>query len=435
MATGNARQIKYTRPPLYEKQERALFCPERFAAIEASTKSGKTVGALCWLLEQAMQGKRGQNFFWAAPVFQQADIAFRRMQHGIPKDVFQAHESTKSISLVNGTTIWFKSAEKPDNLYGEDVYACVLDEASRMREEAWHAIRSTVTATRGPVRLIGNVKGRKNFFYRLARNAEAGAQDWYYAKITAHDAVSAGVLAEDEIAGAQRELPEAVFRELYLAEASDDQGNPFGIDHIRACLVPALSGDPPVVFGWDLARSVDWTVGIGLDAGGRVCRYSRWQSPWEETHRRILDETGETPALVDCTGIGDAPFERLQRTSGNFQGYVFSSASKQKLMEALAVAIQRREIQFPDGPIVNELESFEYEYSRTGVRYTSPEGMHDDCVCSLALAVTHFNSVASQEVSFLLTEHKTAEEKAAEARQVVLDQITSHGAFWPTGRG
>jgi hypothetical protein len=34
-----------------------------------------------------------------------------------------------------------------------------------------------------------------------------------------------------------------------------------------------------------------------------------------------------------------------------------------------------------------ELEQFEYQYTRTGVRYAAAEGLHDDCVCALALAV------------------------------------------------
>ncbi len=186
--------------------------------------------------------------------------------------------------------------------------------------------------------------------------------------------------------------------------------------------------------GWDLARSIDWTVGIGLDSLGACCRMSRWQSPWEDTHRRIIDETGETPALVDCTGIGDAPFERLQRASPNFTGYVFNSSSKQKLMEALAVAIQRREVRFPDGPIVAELESFEYEYTRTGVRYSAPEGMHDDCVCALALAVTHFNSIASHELTFLFAAPKTPEQKYQEAQEAVTEAIKTQGIYWPGGR-
>jgi hypothetical protein len=34
----------------------------------------------------------------------------------------------------------------------------------------------------------------------------------------------------------------------------------------------------------------------------------------------------------------------------------------------------------------DELENFEYEYTKTGVRYSAPDGSHDDCVMSLALA-------------------------------------------------
>ena len=34
-----------------------------------------------------------------------------------------------------------------------------------------------------------------------------------------------------------------------------------------------------------------------------------------------------------------------------------------------------------------ELEAFGYEYSASGVKYSAPEGLHDDCVMALALAV------------------------------------------------
>jgi hypothetical protein len=56
-------------------------------------------------------------------------------------------------------------------------------------------------------------------------------------------------------------------------------------------------------------------------------------------------------------------------------------------MEGLAVAIQQREITYPEGVIVNELQSFEYVYTRTGVHYSAPTGLHDDCVMALGLAV------------------------------------------------
>jgi hypothetical protein len=68
------------------------------------------------------------------------------------------------------------------------------------------------------------------------------------------------------------------------------------------------------------------------------------------------------------------------------EGFKFSSSSKQQLMEGLAAAIQQGRIRIPAGPIVAELETFEYEYTRTGARYSAPAGLHDDCVCALALA-------------------------------------------------
>ena len=55
-------------------------------------------------------------------------------------------------------------------------------------------------------------------------------------------------------------------------------------------------------------------------------------------------------------------------------------------MEGLAMAIQQRKITFPTGLIVEELKNFEYEFTRTGVKYSAPDGLHDDCVMALAMA-------------------------------------------------
>jgi len=385
--------IRYQRPNLYSKQERAIFSPKRYAVIEGATKSGKTVACLSWIIEQAIRGRAGQQYWWIAPVYPQARIAFRRLRRGLSQDLYTANESELTIRLVNGSTVAFKSGEKPDNLYGEDVYAAVIDEASRLREEAWHAVRSTMTATRGPIRIIGNVKGRKNWAYILARRAETGERGWHYAKLTAFDAADAGVIETSEIEQARSMLPESVFKELYLAEPSDDGGNPFGMKAIRDCIAP-LSRQSPVLFGVDLAKSVDYTVSIGLDVEGRVAFFDRFQEPWEETCRRLANSIGYTPALVDSTGVGDPIVERLQRELPNVMGFNFSSSSKQKLMEGLALAIQTQDIYYPEGPIVTELEAFSYEYTRTGVRYSAPGGLHDDCVMALGLAVHARTNVA-----------------------------------------
>ncbi|MBZ9975491.1 terminase large subunit domain-containing protein [Mesorhizobium sp. BR-1-1-10] len=383
----------YQRPKLYAKQTAAFFNDSRYSWIEGSTKSGKTVSCMAWLFEQALfLGKPGRQFWWVAPVFAQAKIAYGRMKRGLPHELIRCNDTEQTITIIpNGAIISFKSGEKTDNLYGEDVWAAVLDEASRMRVEAFYAIRSTLTATRGHVRIIGNVKGRKNWFYLGCRKAEGGEQGHSYHKIIATDAVAAGVFPQEELDDARRALPDAVFRELYLCEPSDDGGNPFGLQFIRQNIAP-LSNHAPIVFGGDLAKSVDWTVLHGLDASGATCLHTRFQKPWTDTIDHIKLICGHTHTVLDSTGVGDPIVEMLNKVGDNFIGLKFTAQSKQMLMEGLAVAIQRGEVHYPDGVIVSELESFEYEYTRTGVRYSAPEGQHDDCVMALALAVHARNS-------------------------------------------
>lgn len=317
--TTTAKVIKYQRPALAQYQLDAIFCDERYAVIEASTKAGKTVGCLAWIVEEALKGKQNQNFWWVAPVYEQAKIAFRRLKNNLTRGIFTANESELSIKFANGARIVCKSAEKPDNLYGEDVFAAVFDEATRAREESWHALRSTLTATRGRVRIIGNVKGRKNWSYKLARKAESGERDMHYQKITAYDAIAAGVLDADEIEDARRQLPKNVFRELYLAEPSDDEGNPFGIKSIRQCVRNTLS--EPIagvryVMGVDLAKSIDWTVCIVLNPEKNVVAFERFQAPWNEQMRRIqmlASKYNNAEMMVDATGVGDPIVEQLQK--------------------------------------------------------------------------------------------------------------------------
>lgn len=381
--------ILYERPFLYAKQEKAFFTPARYSCIEGSTKCGKTHAGLTWLLEKAMlEGKDGYNYWWVAPVYPQARIAFNRMKRCLTRGLinFSKNEAELRITLPNGAEIHFKSGERPDNLYGEDVYAALIDEASRLREESFHAVRSTLTATRGQLRMIGNVKGRKNWFFKICRRAQGGDHNTYYDKITAYDAVEAGVLDAEEIEDAKRLLPEAVFKELYLAEPSADEGNPFGIKHIEACYNPNAVPGITDAYGFDLAKTYDWAVLMGLDGAGVESYFDRWQGDIGASITRVDNEVKGKRCAVDATGMGMRPAEEFQAIGDHYIPYTFTQSSKQLLMESLALAIQRHEITIRSELVKNELESFEYEYTRTGVRYTAPDGYHDDCVIALALA-------------------------------------------------
>lgn len=379
-------QINYVRPWVPEYQRRIIDSPARFTVTEAATKVGKTGSHIIWGFEQALRIGLNQRVWWVAPVYQQAEIAFSRMKSQVTEpNFFKVNETKLRLTLPTGSLIEFKSAEKPDNLYGDDVHAAIFDEFTRAREEAWTALRTTLTATQAPCKFIGNVRGKKNWGYRLGLKARSGDKGYEYFKITAMDAIREGILTNEEIEQAKSDLPENAYKQLYLAEALDDQANPFGITHITNCLKPIYNTQPRV-YGVDLAKSTDWTVIIGLDDNGNICYYDRWQSDWAQTRSRIISQVGSTPCAIDSTGVGDPIVEDIQKVCGQVEGYQFTQKSKQQLMEGLASAIQKNEISVLDGYVREELESFEFEYSRTGVRYSAPQGVHDDTVCALGLA-------------------------------------------------
>ena len=176
-----------------------------------------------------------------------------------------------------------------------------------------------------------------------------------------------------------------MFLQEYEGIPAEDGGNPFGLDAIRSC-IGELSTAAPECWGVDLAKSQDYTVALALDKDGAVCRLERWQAPWSVTRERLARTIGDKPAQIDSTGVGDPIVEDLRKVCRRVEGFKFTSQSKQQLMEGLQIAVQGRDIRYPDGWLRAELEAFGYRYSGRTVSYEATAG-HDDGVCALALAV------------------------------------------------
>lgn len=382
-------------PHLYPKQRAFVECRSKFTVCFASTKAGKTVGMIIRMLgDMWVRGAPGRDWYWYAPSYGVAQIAYRRLQRWLLKmdpeaRTWRKNDSETFIELSNGARAIFKGAERPDLLYGPDAWGVIIDEGTRCREELRDVAVSVTTATDGWIAIIGNMKSRGHWMYKLWLKGKQGDQDITSMKLDAWDAVEGGVLKRSVVEQAQRQLPAHVFKALYLAEPVDTGTNPFGLDAIeRAAGAGAVTEVRKIdAAGVDLAKSIDWTVVLGLDAYGACGLFERWQAPWDTTIPRIRRLIHRIPTLVDSTGVGDPILEQLQKGRTGVRGYKFTNASKQVLMEGLAVALQQDELHDLPEEVTNELEIFEFEYTATGVRYSAPEGMHDDTVCALAMAV------------------------------------------------
>ena len=132
--------------------------------------------------------------------------------------------------------------------------------------------------------------------------------DWQSFKFTTYDNP---YIDPQEIDDARRQLPEVVFEQEYMANPAENAANPFGSQYIRKCIQPVTTM-PVVAYGIDLAKSVDWTVIVGLDEDGNVAYFDRFQMDWHNTKQTIL-RLPKCPILVDSTGVGDPILEDLQR--------------------------------------------------------------------------------------------------------------------------
>ena len=217
--------LEIERPDLAQYQKEFLYNSSRFTITEASTKAGKTFAHIFWIFERAHEdwNKPNYNHWWIAPVYSQAKIAFKRLRAKVGRyPAYKINESNLVITCPNGVHIHFKSADKPDNLFGEDVYSIVFDEAPRAKVDAFYAARSTITATKGVMKLIGNFGGTSNWMHQLKDKSKTD-KEYAYFKVTAWDAVDAGILDREEIEQAQRDLPPKIFKQLYLAEEQESE--------------------------------------------------------------------------------------------------------------------------------------------------------------------------------------------------------------------
>lgn len=282
--------------------------------------------------------------------------------------------------------IEFKTAEHPERLVGAGLRRVVIDECGIIKESVWReSILPTLIDHRAPALLIGTPKGR-NWFFNVANRGHDPEDDTV--QTFTGPSFANPFIDRDEVKRLASEMPERLYRQEILAEFLDDEGAVFR--GVRECVGP-MSTAPTAALGVDLAKHSDFTVIVGMDVERRVTSFDRFREiSWPLQKERIIAAASRGGrVMLDSTGVGDPILDDLIKAGVDVEGYKFTNASKQQLVEGLAIAIEQRELTLPDEPVlVNELEAFEYTVGRTGtVRYNAPEGAHDDCVIALALAL------------------------------------------------
>ena len=399
------RTLMFNRPKTSADQGRMIDDPHRFLWVATGTKTGKTTALAIWL---AIGIAKGLRCAWIGPVYRRTRTGFDHIagafSNAAHAGLARIREDKMQVSLpASGGVLECFSGDAPDSLYGERFHRVVVDEATRMPAAVLPAVISVVTATGGEVRFAFNLdRGRRNWAVQGFLNARAGG-DPEHGHVFLTTAQS-DYVSKESIEAARRVLPDAVFRALYLGEIQEDGAGVFrNVESLHAGVLEEPTQTGRYVIGVDLARKNDWTVAVVLEEKTKhVVAFERFHGvPWNTMCDRIATLAGKyRNALVvpDATGVGDMPVEALHDRHLRLEPVVITGGRnltdagvpKTMLIQSLMVAAENRAFTFPASLeiLTNELSNFEYDTTASGsLVYSAPEGMHDDAVMALALAL------------------------------------------------
>lgn len=382
---------------LHPNQIKIFDSPAKVKVICCGRRFGKTVLAGNVVVTKAFTTPGSMSWI-VSPRYSQTMIMWRKINKLIPKDYIA--DSSKGdfwIELENGSMVFAKSADNPDGLVGEGLDLCVVDEAARVKPEAWEvSLQPTLMDSDGEAMLLSTPKG-KNWFYTeyLKGTNKEDFPEYDSFHYTSYDNP---FLNPKVIERKIKTMPMLFYRQEILAEFIDDGGEVFGM--VDQCIYDTINMQMPIpgrdyVMGVDLAKYEDYTVITVIDTVTRQVVF--WQrlphldwAPQKDVIEAIHIRWNNARMLIDATGVGDPIVEDLQKRCIDVVPYKFSGNTlKKQVIEGLQVAFQNRDVFIPREPILlSELGAFSYQKLPSGLfRYSAPPGFHDDAVTSLALAV------------------------------------------------
>jgi hypothetical protein len=366
---------------------------------------GKSFLAMNVLLKWVLEDNNSRAI-WLAPIYGQSKKVFQELSNLLSNTTLtkSINKSELTITFINGSVIYFRSAEREDNLRGNTLDYLIVDEAAYIRDTVWsQVLRATVLVRGKKVLFLSTPRGR-NWFYEMALRGES--EDYPQYKTYKGSSFDSPYISEEELLEAKMSLPESIYRQEILAEFLEGSGEVFSNLKLNCVLTsyPQLMSDKKYYAGLDFGRQNDYTVLTILNSEGEMVDFYRErQKSWDIIISEVVNKLRKWKPVCysEVNGIGDPIFETIKKQYPSIQPFVTNSDSKQNLIEDLIMSLNEEKLKLPspelNADLYKELSVFTYEYSPKSrkVKYGSPSGFHDDTVISLALSYHSYKKKAS----------------------------------------
>lgn len=398
---------------LHAAQKEVYHSQAQFTVLACGRRFGKTELGKDKIINSILD--KPKPYFYLVPTYTdmlQLWDEFLELGRGI---ILDHPKNERRMKFATGGMLWFFSSESVDRMRGKAYAGGIIDEAATIPnlEYAWdRVIFPALTDHSGWAWFLSSFRGRNYFWQLYNRGQDSLFPDWAsFSFVTADNPH----MPSHQIELAQRSMAQKAFEEEYLAIPNDDFGSVFR--NVNACIrVKEHIYNEPIVFGVDWGRYKDFTVIVVMGRDTKqVYELDRFQDiDWALQRGRLqalYNRWKPRQILAESNSIGEPNIEALQQLGLPVRGFLTTNASKNNIIDDLALSIENCEVGFDDRKphvkeMIAELQAYEMERLPSGnFRFNAPSNSHDDTVMALALALKAASSgrmIMSEQPSELM---------------------------------
>lgn len=375
----------------------------KIVVCKSSRQKGKSYMIANLLLYYAINYSNTKNYC-LSPSFKQAKNIYQTIVDAIVKSgvIKSKNKTDLIITLINGSTINFKSAEQRDQLRGYTADFLCIDEAAFIPDSIFHLVLPWTDAKKAPILMVSSPFVKQGFFYQyfcygLEKSHNTLTIDWsdeFY-----KDSIGQ-ILPPEKLEEYRQVLPKNVFLTEYLGEWLDDDGAVF--INVKNCIKQAHIGkDDKLFVGLDWSNqgeNDDTVISIFNQNGEQVyLKYFNNLTPLKQIDiiynelepmlKQIVSINSESNSLG--TPYSDLLKNKSQILAQKVNLFNTSNTSKNAAVLNMQTALEKNDVTLLDDD--KQTRQFGY-FTATfnpktrNVSYAAPQGLNDDCVMASLLA-------------------------------------------------
>lgn len=381
----------------------------KVVVCKSSRQKGKSYMIANLLLYFAINFKQTKNYC-LSPSFKQAKTIYQTIVDAVGKTgvIKTKNKTDLIITLINGSTINFKSAEQREQLRGYTADFLCIDEAAFISDDVFYLVLPWCDAKKAPILMTSTPFMKGGFFY----------QYFNYGKDNIHNTSTIDwadeifkpsieeILPPEKLEEYRSVLPKNVFLTEYLGEWLDDDGAVFV--NIHNCLKEAhIEQKDRLYVGIDWSnqgQNDDTVISIFNQDGQQVyLKYFNDLTPLNQIqiiYNELEPLLPQISVIASETNSLGTPYTDLLKNKSQFmaqkiRGFNTSNTSKNAVVAKMQVALEQENVSLlPDDKLKRQFGYFTAEFNpkTRNVSYNAPQGLHDDIVMATLLAYDAYDT-------------------------------------------